>query len=132
MNLALRDHKIFQLRAELENRKRILCTKRRQLAKNTKENQFLKGVADDYDTYNTYIISQKERQISFFNTLNMYIESVTNELQLTDSKLKESKREQREITKELLFLKNELDDLVESNESDINSNISINSNEQTE
>jgi len=113
MNLAIRDHKIYQMKAELENRKKMLCAKRKQLADSERENTFLKGVADDYDTYNKHIISQKEQQILFLKMLNQYIDNITNDLQLTDTKLKESKHEQREITKEMTYLKNELDDLVE-------------------
>ena len=114
MNLAIRDHKIYQMKAELENRKNILCVKRKQLAINKRENTFLKGIAEDYDKYNKHIISQKQQQIVFLNTLNQYIDNITNDLQLTDTKLKESKQEQREITKEMTHLKNELDDLVET------------------
>jgi septal ring factor EnvC (AmiA/AmiB activator) len=125
MNLALRDHKIFQMKAELENRKKILCAKRHQLIENTKENHFLKGIANDYDNYNKHIISQREKQITFFQTLNQYIDGITNELQLTDSKLKDSKQEQREITKEIAYLKSELDGLVKSSNPDINSSSNI-------
>ena len=39
---------------------------------------------------------------------------------LTDQKLKHSKQEQREILKEISFLKDEIDDLVENNQPDIN------------
>lgn len=118
MNLAIRDHKIYQMKAELENRKKMLCAKRKQLADSERENTFLKDVADDYDRYNKHIISQKEKQIAFLNTLNQYIDNITNDLQLTDTKLRESKHEQREITKEMTYLKNELDDLVEKTETD--------------
>jgi macrodomain Ter protein organizer (MatP/YcbG family) len=93
----------------------MLCTKRKQLVNSERENVFLKGVADDYDIYNKHIISQKEQQLAFLNTLNQYIDNVTNDLHLTDTKLKESRQEQREITKEMTYLKNELDDLVEKN-----------------
>ena len=57
MNLAVRDHKIIQLKAELENRKKILCMKRHQLKSNMRENIYLKEVANDYDKYNNHIIS---------------------------------------------------------------------------
>jgi hypothetical protein len=39
--------------------------------------------------------------------------------------LKDSKQDQREIMKEITYLKNELDDLVKSNDDDINSNNNI-------
>lgn len=121
MDLALRDQKIFQLTAELENRKRILCAKRQQLKSNMRENSLLVEVVKDYDTYNRNIIEQKEKQIVFLKRINDYIESINEELKITDNKLKESKYEQREIMKEISFLKQEIDDLVENNDKDINS-----------
>ena len=113
MDLALRDHKIFQMKAEIENRKKILCAKRRELIKSTKENTFLKDVADDFNNYNNHFISQRNKQIVFFQNLNQYIDNITSELQITDGKLKESRVEQREIMKEIEYLKRELGDLVE-------------------
>ena len=125
MNLALRDQQIFQLKAELENRKRILCAKRQQLKSNMRENDLLREVAKDYDNYNKHIIDQKEKQIVFLKRLNDYIENISVDLKLTDNKLKESKQEQREIMKEISFLKSEINDLVENNEEDINSSNNI-------
>ena len=115
MNLAIRDHKIFQMKAELENRKRMLCAKRHQLKESTNENELLKEVMKDYDQYNRHLILQKEKQLVFFRQLNLYIDSVTKELKVTDHKLKETKYEQREIIKEIQLLKRELDDLVKDN-----------------
>lgn len=129
MQLAIRDHKIIQMKAEIENRKKILCAKRHQLKNNAKENNLLKFVLNDYEKYNTRIISQKEKQIMFLQRLNDYIDNINRDLKLTDNKLKESKHEQREILKEITYLKNEIDDLVESTDEntteDINSNNNI-------
>ena len=124
MNLAVRDHKIIQLKAELENRKKILCMKRHQLKSNMRENSYLKEVARDYDKYNNHIISQKEKQIVILQMLNGYIDNINNDLTLTNNKLNDSKQDQREITREISYLKRELDDLVKSND-DINSNNNI-------
>lgn len=107
------------MKAELEHRKKMLCAKRKQLANNEKENTFLKGVVEDYNTYNKHLISQKEKQLMFLNMLNQYIDNITNDLHITDTKLKESRHEQREITKEMTYLKNELDDLVGKNAEDM-------------
>lgn len=116
MDLAMRDHRIFQMKAEIENRKKILCAKRRELTKNTKENSFLKDVVADYNKYNSHIISQRNKQIHFFHNLNQYIDNITSELKITDDKLKETRIEQREIMKEIDHLKGDLGglgDLVE-------------------
>jgi hypothetical protein len=116
MNLATRDHKIFQMKAEIENRKKLLCAKRREIAKNIKENTFLKDVADDYNRYNAHIISQQKQQIEAFELLNRYITNITDELELADNKLKDSRLEQREIMRVIEHLKSELDNLVEKQE----------------
>ena len=122
MDLATRDHKIIQLKAELENRKKLLCMKRRQLKTNVRENHFLKDVVDDYDTYNKHIISQKEKQVVFLQMLNQYIDNINQDLSLTNNQLQNSKHDQREILKEITYLKNEIDDLVKTTDEDINSN----------
>ena len=116
MNLAVRDHKIFQLKSEVENRKRMLCAKQQQLKATSRENTLLNDVLADYEKYNNHIISQRNKQIAYFETLNQYIDNITNDLQMTDTKLKESKYEQREILKEISLLKKEIDDLVKTTE----------------
>jgi septal ring factor EnvC (AmiA/AmiB activator) len=116
MELAIRDHKIFQIKAEIENRKKLLCAKRQMLRKTVKENEFLNDILNDYEQYNKHIISQKEKQIVFLERLNQYIINITTDLQMTDNRLRDSNREQREITKEISMIKRELDDLVKNNE----------------
>ena len=49
----------------------------------------------------------------FLERLNDYIDNINIDLKLTDNKLKESKQEQREILKEITYLKDEIDNLVE-------------------
>ena len=130
MQLAIRDHKILQMKAELENRKKILCVKRHQLKNNAKENDLLKFVLTDYEKYNTHIISQKEKQIMFLERLNDYIDNINIDLKLTDNKLKESKQEQREILKEITYLKDEIDNLVETTHDNNNNNNDNNDNSE--
>ena len=57
MDLAIRDHKIIQLKAELENRKKLLFMKRHQLKSNVRDNELLRNVADDYEKYNINIFN---------------------------------------------------------------------------
>ena len=121
MELALRDKKIFQMKAELENRKKILCAKRQQLIQNKKENSLLGSVLEDYERYNEHVIQEQEKKTAFLHMLHSYIGNISQDLKLTDSKLKESKDEQRDIMREISFLKDELDDLVKD-DSDITSN----------
>ena len=52
-------------------------------------------------------------------------DNINSDLTLTNNKLKDSKQDQREIMKEITYLKNELDDLVDNNSEYINSNSNI-------
>ena len=122
MNLALRDYKIYQMKAELENRKKFLCSKKIQLKSTQKENNLLSDVLRDYEQYNNHLINQKQKQIQFLTMLNEYIENITKDIKLTDIKLKESKLEQRDILKEIAALKTEIDTLVENSDDNMYSN----------
>jgi hypothetical protein len=113
MELAIRDHQIFQMKAELENRKKILCSKRKQLQRNSTENNVLNQILEDYNNYNNHIFSQKQQQIDYLNMLNDYITSITSNLIQTDHAMKESKYEQREIIKEINKLRVELNELID-------------------
>ena len=113
MELAIRDQQIFQMKAELENRKKILCVKRKQLQQNSRENSMLNQILADYNKYNDHIVSQKRQQIDYLNTLNEYINNITSHLLVTDHSLKESRMEQREILREISKIKSELDELVD-------------------
>ena len=114
MDIAYRDQMIFQMKAELENRKKILCLKKRELEKNVGENHYLKEVLNDYKEYHTHIISQKNQQIEFLNKLMIYIKTIGQDLKNTDYNLKASEVEQREIIDEINKLKTELNDLVKN------------------
>lgn len=114
MEIALRDMKIHQMKAELENRKRMLCKKRKQLIQNKKNNALLEDVLQDYRNYNKHIVNEKRKKIMFLEKLHSYIGEITNDLELADEKLKESNNEQKDILKEITILKNEMDNLIES------------------
>jgi len=113
MDLAIRDHVIFQMKSELENRKRILCEKRKQLKHITNENSMLSEVLADYDKYNKHIVKQKQDQMIFLHMLHEYIANITTDMNITGSQLNESRMEQREILSEISNLKSELDMLIE-------------------
>jgi len=112
MNLAERDQKIFQMKAELENRKKILGGKRKELKQSLRENELLNQVLADYNKENINIVNQKNEQIEFLKLLHEYIGNVSHQnIDTSPRLLKESKTDQREIIKEINHLKHELTEL---------------------
>lgn len=113
MNLAERDQKIFQMKAELENRKKMLYSKIKELKKSSMENELLNQVLADYSIYNQDIANQKREQIEMLKTLHEYIGNIShhNNIHTNSTLIKESKMDQRMITKEINQLEHEIEDL---------------------
>ena len=112
MNLAERDQKIFQMKAELENRKKMLGGKRKELKKISMENELLNQVLADYNKENNNIVKQKHEQIEFLKLLHEYIGNESHhKIDSRPSLVKESKTDQRAIIKEINHLKRELVEL---------------------
>ena len=63
MNLAIRDHTIFQMKSELENRKRMLCAKRRQLRESSQENELLKDQNDMQEIIKSGLEKYQNKQV---------------------------------------------------------------------
>ena len=108
MNLAERDQMIFQMKAELENRKKMLSSKRDELKHTSRENELLNQVLADYNNHNHDNINQKHEQIEFLKLLHEYIGNISHNIHTTSRLLKESKADQREISKEINYLNREI------------------------
>lgn len=111
MDLAERDRKIFQMKAELENRKKILDNKRKELKQTSRENELLIQVLADYNNHNHDIVNQKREKIDLLKSLHEYIGNVSHNKNAV--LLKESKMDQREILKEINHLKHTLDEITD-------------------
>ena len=111
MFLAIRDKQICQFKEEIENRKKILCMKRKNLEKNVNENKFLNMILEDYKKYNRKMLNEKIKKMEFLEKINKYIEELKGDLKTTQKMMELSNYEQKEIVKEIKSLKNEIEDL---------------------
>lgn len=115
MELALRDQQIYRMQCELKNRKKILCTKGKELHKHVSENNYLRDIVDDYKKYNHYIIEEKKKKIKALHDINDYVNKINAGLHMTDNALDQSKQEQRRLLHEIDNIKNDLDEIINSN-----------------
>ena len=115
MNLAIRDKTIIAIQREIMDRRQMLIDKYSELRQTAQENEFLEGIVEDYGAYYAYIVKQKQDQINSLNTIYRYLESIMENMNLTERALKEAKNEQNEILAELTRIKGELDDVVKQN-----------------
>ena len=111
MDLALKDLKLLKYKKQIDENRQILIENYKHLKKNTKANQFLQGVLDDYKKHFDYIIKEKEKQYNTLNMISNYLNKISEEVKMSDTLIHESEIEQGKILNELNKLKLEIDEL---------------------
>jgi hypothetical protein len=110
--LQLNDEEFMQLQLIIENKRNMLLNKQKRIRRIAKQNAFLEQVKDDYFKYNNYIFKQKEDQMKALTLLNNYIKDLSVSGELSENNIKDAKREQSKIKKELKLIKLGLDKLM--------------------
>jgi hypothetical protein len=116
MPLAKRDEIFERMERQIEEKRRLLINKNKQLDKLTQENEFLGQVKRDYETYNSYIVEQKQKQMQAFYMLNQYLDDIIISGKLTDKDIEKTRRDQKMILREIDVVKQNLDEIVGSND----------------
>ena len=116
MPLAKRDEILERMERQIEEKRRLLINKNKQLDKLTQENEFLGQVKRDYETYNSYIVEQKQKQMQAFYMLNQYLDDIIISGKLTDKDIEKTRRDQKMILREIDVVKQNLDEIVGSND----------------
>lgn len=111
-SLAERDIKIDILRQVLKESLEYMNSKSDTIQTISKDNEFLIDVAKDYHTYNSIIKQQKIKQMELFETLNQYINTISDTMSKTDNILKQSENQKHQIMEEIKSLKKEIDDII--------------------
>jgi len=83
-----------------------------QIKNVSSENTFLFDVLSDYNQYYDYIKDQKKKQHEALRKLMLYIEIMSQELETTEYLLRETKRDQSDIIKEITNVKSEIQELM--------------------
>jgi len=112
INLADRDKYLNQIERQIAAKQQLLINKRSYLEKTLKENAFLEGVKNDYNKYRNYIVKEKEEQLRAMNILKKYTEDLAVNTDMTNVNIKETKRDQKSILREIAKIKKELDDII--------------------
>lgn len=112
MNLADRDTYLVQIETQIAAKRTLLLNKKKYLEKTMKQNQFLEGIKNDYQTYHNYIAKQKQEELRAMDILKQYIGDLMVSGKLTDSDIRKTKLEQNEILSEMSKIKKGLDEIV--------------------
>jgi hypothetical protein len=112
LSLADRDKYLQQIEQQIAAKRKMLIDKRNYLERTLKENAFLEGVKKDYQKYRDYIIKEKQDQLRAMNVLNQYTEDLVTSTKLTEVNIRETKRDQKDILREMEKIKMELEEIM--------------------
>ena len=112
LSLAERDKYLNQIEGQIAAKRRLLIDKRGYLDKTIKENAFLEGVKNDYKKYKDYIVKEKQDQLRAMEMLKQYTDDLMVSTRMTEANIKETKRDQKGILREMDHIKKELNDII--------------------
>jgi hypothetical protein len=112
LSLADRDKYLQQIEEQIAAKRKMLIDKRNYLERTLKENAFLEGVKKDYQKYRDYVVKEKQDQLRAMNVLKQYTEDLVTSTKLTEANIKETKRDQKDILREMTKIKMELEEIM--------------------
>ncbi len=108
-----KDKRFQEIQRLIAEKERMLFEKRAGIEAAASENDLLKDVKQDYDEYYAYIRKQKQDQIDALMQLEQYIVELNREGKLSRRNLKDAKREQHNILREVNDIRRSINGLIQ-------------------
>lgn len=112
MELAKRDSTIALLKKELEDRRKYLLEKAKEVQEVSKENVFLVDVARDYISILGPMRKEKETQLKALEELSSYISQVTSDINESEDLLDKSRHQQDVLRREIESIQGQLREMI--------------------
>jgi len=109
-----------QLQLETQRNQEQMLIEQREIAKIKEQNEFLKGVHEDYKRYHGHIAENKTKYMRELGKLSEYLKNQMEKSQLSETQMRQAKFEQEKILKDLDKVKKNIDELVNTSEEIIN------------
>ena len=110
--LAILDSKEAEMRNMLEQAQHEMDENFIKVREKQKQNKFLTGVVEDYIKYYKYIKKQKVDQEKGLRIISEYIDSISQDTEISKSLLEQSKEDQKDILAKMTQIKREVDKIT--------------------
>ena len=118
MNIACKDIAVLNIQNALNNHEKTLQTKYNELKKASSDNKLLIDVVKDYARHLQYIKKQKKQQYDGLKKISDYIDRISQNTKQTESMLKQTKYDQKEIMSEMNRLRKEINKIIVDDDDD--------------
>jgi len=106
------EKELLNVQELIDKKRKYLLEKQMYIQHLEKQNKFLREIRNDYNTYNQYIVKQRQDQILALHILNEYVQDLAISGKLTKTDLEEAKQEQTNVLTEINKLKDNLGTIV--------------------
>ena len=120
LTLANRDLYLIQIQAQIAAKRKYLIEKQKKLKEESKQNEFLEIVKNDYKKYYEYIVTQKQREMQTLDVLRQYLNDVSQSNNLSEKEIQNTRKEQKTIIHEIDGIKKEIDDMIKITDVELN------------
>lgn len=117
-----KDIRIFKMKNILEDKRKQMFEKEKEIKELQKYNSFLESVITDYENYNNSILEEKNKQKMAIKILSDHIREISRNINNDDYKLNHIKKDQSILLKELQNIRNEVKDVLKINGNESNNN----------
>ena len=107
------DQQLMSVQELIDQKRKYLLEKQMYIQHLEKQNKFLREVQNDYNTYNQYMVKQRQDQILAMHILNEYVQDLAISGKLTKTDLEDARQEQANILGEINKLKGSLGTIVQ-------------------
>ena len=107
------DRQLMSIQNVIDQKRKYLLEKQMYIQHLEKQNKFLREVQNDYNTYNQYMVKQRQDQILAMHILNEYVQDLAISGKLTKTDLEDARQEQANILGEINKLKGSLGTIVQ-------------------
>ena len=107
------DRQLMSIQNIIDQKRKYLLEKQMYIQHLEKQNKFLREVQNDYNTYNQYMVKQRQDQILAMHILNEYVQDLAISGKLTKTDLEDARQEQANILGEINKLKGSLGTIVQ-------------------
>ena len=108
-----KDDELMSVQELIDQKRKYLLEKQMYIQHLEKQNKFLREVQNDYNTYNQYMVKQRQDQILAMHILNEYVQDLAISGKLTKTDLEDARQEQANILGEIGKLKGSLGTIVQ-------------------
>ena len=106
------DMKIYKMKCLLDEKKKNIINKNKEIKELSKQNAYLESIITDYDKLHMNNLDEKQKQKSALKILSEHVRNISKDLKKDEHEIHRVKNDQKMIMEEMEKLRDEMSDIL--------------------